>query len=175
MKLLSSLVLLVSAVAANPVLSARGSNDDPKLFHLKTSGASNQDHDGLYVYGYHTGAGLNDAGLTADLDTAKPAFLNSTNVQFAFDTPFPWGITMRGANNYGSWEPVEINTGYGSGAFSIDGDNLKWSEKQGFGGWLVCDWYHNEPQLFYLYRFKEATALPSSCTKVDLKVEYLSE
>lgn len=101
MKLLSSLVLLVSAVAANPVLSARGSNDDPKLFHLKTSGASNQDHDGLYVYGYHTGAGLNDAGLTADLDTAKPAFLNSTNVQFAFDTPFPWGITMRGANNYG--------------------------------------------------------------------------
>lgn len=101
MKLLSSLAVLVSAVAANPILSARESHDDPKLFHLKTTGASNQAHDGLYVYGYHTGAGLNDAVLTADVNTAKPAFLNSTNVQFAFDTPFPWGITMRGANNYG--------------------------------------------------------------------------
>lgn len=38
---------------------------------------------------------------------------------------------------------------------------------------IVCDWYHNAPQLFYLYRPYDAT-LPSSCSKVTLAVEHIS-
>ncbi|GMG11883.1 unnamed protein product [Aspergillus oryzae] len=178
MKFFSSLALLVSAVAANPILRTR---DTPKNFHLKTTGADNSAHNDLYVYGYHTGAGFNDAVLTSDVGTASPAFLNGTNVQFSLDTPFPWGL---------------INTGYGSGSFSINDDSLEWSEQQGFGGWLgkfsslvepsircqelatnipaiVCDWYHNAPQLFYLYKYREPT-IPSSCSKVQLAVEPVS-
>lgn len=216
MKFFSSLALLVSAVAANPILRTR---DTPKNFHLKTTGADNSAHNDLYVYGYHTGAGFNDAVLTSDVGTASPAFLNGTNVQFSLDTPFPWGLVMRPQNNYGgklpppsscpdlgtkehrinistAWEPVEINTGYGSGSFSINDDSLEWSEQQGFGGWLgkfsslvepsircqelatnipaiVCDWYHNAPQLFYLYKYREPT-IPSSCSKVQLAVEPVS-
>ncbi|GAB1210841.1 hypothetical protein APSETT445_009639 [Aspergillus pseudonomiae] len=104
---------------------------------MGTTGASNSAHNDLYVYGYHTGAGFNDAVLTSDVGTASPAFLNGTNVQFSLDTPFPWGLVMRPQNNYGAWEPVEINTGYGTGSFSINDDGLNWSEQQGFGGWLA--------------------------------------
>lgn len=168
---LSSLALLVSAVAANPILRTR--DDSPKNFHLKTAGASNSAHNGLYVYGYHTGAGLNDAVLSPDVGTASPAFLNGTNVQFDLDTPFPWGLYMLPQNNYGAWEPVQINTGYGSNDFSIGNDGLQWSEPQGFGGWLVCDWYHNAPQLFYLYKYLQPT-IPSSCSKVQVVVEPIS-
>ncbi|KAE8355081.1 hypothetical protein BDV28DRAFT_129678 [Aspergillus coremiiformis] len=170
MKFLSSLPLLVSFVAANPILRTR---DAPKNFHLKTTDASNSAHNNLYVYGYHTGAGFNDAVLTPNVGTASPAFLNDTNVQFSLDTPFPWGLFMLPQNNYGAWEPVQINTGYGSGGFSINNGGLQWLEQHGFGGWLVCDWYHNAPQLFYLYKFLEPT-IPSSCSKVQLSVEPIS-
>ncbi|KAE8371936.1 hypothetical protein BDV26DRAFT_286373 [Aspergillus bertholletiae] len=170
MKFLSFLALLVSAVAANPILRTR---DTPQHFHLKTTGSDNSAHNGLYVYGYHTGAGFNDAVLTSDVGTASPGFLNGTNVQFSLDTPFPWGLIMVPQNNYGAWEPVEINVGYGSGGFSINDESLEWSAQQGFGGWLVCDWYHNAPQLFYLYKFLEPT-IPSSCSKVQLAVEPIS-
>jgi hypothetical protein len=102
MKFFSSLALLASAVAATPILIARNTTTN---FHLKTTGASNSAHNDLYVYGYHTGAGLNDAVLTSDVGTASPAFLNGTNVQFALDTPFPWGLYMVGQNNYGGTSP----------------------------------------------------------------------
>jgi hypothetical protein len=35
----------------------------------------------------------------------------------------------------------------------------------------VCDWFHNAPQLFYLYKYYDAT-IPSSCSKVQVKAEY---
>lgn len=35
-----------------------------------------------------------------------------------------------------AWEPVRINTGYGTPGFALDNTNLQWSEKNGFGGWL---------------------------------------
>ena len=36
---------------------------------------------------------------------------------------------------------------------------------------IVCDWYHNVPQLFYLYKYMKPS-LPSSCSQVDLTLEY---
>jgi hypothetical protein len=37
---------------------------------------------------------------------------------------------------------------------------------------LVCDWFHNAPQLFYLYRYYDAK-IPCSCSKVQVKTEYI--
>lgn len=37
---------------------------------------------------------------------------------------------------------------------------------------IVCDWYHNAPQLFGLSPGQ--TKFPSSCSKVALDVEYTS-
>jgi microcompartment protein CcmK/EutM len=101
MKLLSTLTLLVSAVAANPMLhTTRQATDATKPFHLKTADASNEKHNNLYVYAYHTGAGFNDAVLTSDVNTASTAFLNGTYTQFDLKTPFPWGFNPIGDTNY---------------------------------------------------------------------------
>ncbi|OJZ84264.1 hypothetical protein ASPFODRAFT_48267 [Aspergillus luchuensis CBS 106.47] len=173
MKFLASLALLASTVAAGPVLYPRQSSNSTQSFYLKTSGATNGDHNNLYVYAYHTGAGFNDAVLTSDVGTASPAFLNGTHTQFDLGTSFPWGFKMGVQNNYAAWESVQINVGYGDDDFSIGSTGLEWSAQDGFGGWLVCDWYHNAPQLFYIYRYEEPT-IPESCSTVDLTPEYTS-
>lgn len=100
MKFLASLALLASTVAASPMLYPRQSSNSTQSFYLKTSGASNDNHNNLYVYAYHTGAGFNDAVLTSDVGTASPAFLNGTHTQFDLGTSFPWGFKMGVQNNY---------------------------------------------------------------------------
>ncbi|KAJ5145939.1 uncharacterized protein N7515_000503 [Penicillium bovifimosum] len=168
MKFIASLLLLATTTIAVPVANA----EESKHFHLKTSGATNSDHNNLYVYAYHTGAGLNDAVLTEDVNTASPAYLNGTKTLFDLKTEFPWGMNAPGVTNYASWAPITINAGEGNDGFSLKGDDFVWSEEMGFGGWLVCDWFHNAPQLFYLYNYYDAK-IPSSCSEVDLKAEYI--
>lgn len=43
---------------------------------------------------------------------------------------------MNGINERIAWEPVQINTGYGTSGFKLDESSLTWSEQNGFGGWL---------------------------------------
>lgn len=204
MKFFTSLTsaLLAITAAATPLIPRASDSAaiTTKKFHLKTSSNSDS-HNNLYVYAYHTGAGLNDAVLSANADDASKAFVNGTNVQFDLGTPFPWGVNMVGATNYGgkspflgldcafsqntpgvrkcadggeraAWQGVQINTGYGTSGFELDNAHLKWSEQNGFGGWLVCDWVHNAPQLFYLYEPMKAD-VPSSCSEVELQAVYL--
>ncbi|KAJ5958865.1 uncharacterized protein N7479_006015 [Penicillium vulpinum] len=167
MKFLTSLLLLATSTIAVPVASTA------KHFHLKSSGATIAAHNNLYVYAYHTGAGLNDAVLTKDASIASPIYLNGTNALFDLQTDFPWGMIATGNTNYASWSPIVINAGDGgTDGFSVKGNNFQWSEANGFGGWLVCDWIHNAPQLFYLNRYYDAI-IPSSCSKVQLKTEYI--
>ena len=103
MKLLTSLALLASAVSASPLIPRANSTAKAtsQNFHLKTTNAAQDAHNNLYVYAYHTGAGLNDAVLSPDAGQASRAFLNNTRVQFDLDTPFPWGVQMVGATDYG--------------------------------------------------------------------------
>ncbi|KAJ5176597.1 uncharacterized protein N7482_002474 [Penicillium canariense] len=166
MKFLALLPMLAATVTANAVARA------PTEFHLKTTGASNADHNDLFVYAYHTGAGFNDAVLDKDGSKASPIYLNGTRALADLKTDFPWGLVAIGDTNYASWEPIEINAGDGSEGFSIDNGEFVWSANDGFGGWLVCEWFHNAPQLFYLYRYYEAT-IPSSCSKAQLKPVYI--
>ncbi|KAF7719555.1 Uncharacterized protein PECH_005527 [Penicillium ucsense] len=162
MKFLATLALMATAVMAAP--AAKSS----KEFHLKTAGASKAKFNDLFVYAYHTGAGLNDAVLSKDSSIASAFYFNGTMALADLKTEFPWGMIAPGDANYASWEPILINAGSGTEGFSIDKGNFVWSADYGFGGWLVCDWYHNAPQLFYLNRYYQAT-IPSSCSKVQLK------
>jgi hypothetical protein len=49
---------------------------------------------GLFVCGYHTGAGLGDATLCPNSSNASPAFMNGTYQQFDYNTTFPWGMYL---------------------------------------------------------------------------------
>jgi len=103
MKFITSFVLLVATAIAAPI--ARSS---PNHFHLKSTGATNPDHNNLYVYAYHTGAGLNDAVLTADVNTASSVYLNGTKALFDLESDFPWGVVAVGNTNYGcKYPPLE--------------------------------------------------------------------
>jgi hypothetical protein len=107
MKLLTALSLIGAAVAsARPHQVTRkdttANANATDTFYLKTSGAENAAHNDLYVYGYHTGAGLNDAVLTPDVDTASKGYLNGTRVEFDYKTAFPWGLAPVGVTNYAS-------------------------------------------------------------------------
>jgi hypothetical protein len=95
MKFMTSLLMLAATAIAAPVASS-----SPKHFHLKSTGATNAAHNNLYVYAYHTGAGLNDAVLTADVGTASSVYLNGTNALFDLNTEFPWGVVATGDTNY---------------------------------------------------------------------------
>ncbi|KAI9933485.1 hypothetical protein ASPWEDRAFT_30332 [Aspergillus wentii DTO 134E9] len=164
-----ALFSLISAVAATPLFHApRASNATSKPFHLKTAEASNEEHNNLYVYAYHTGAALNDAVLTSDKETASTGFLNGTHVQFNLNN-FPYGFQMFQENPYESWSRTSIDVGYGDDGFFINGTGLQWSETT-FHGWLVCDWNHNAPQLFHINSYTQPK-LPSSCSTVHLVTE----
>ncbi|KAJ5037137.1 hypothetical protein NUH16_005020 [Penicillium rubens] len=173
---MKSLTFLFMLTASTLVATVASSSS--KHFHLKSSGATNQEHNSLYVYAYHTGAGLNDAVLTKDVNTASSAYLNGTNALFDLNTEFPWGVVATGNTKYNSWDPILIKAGQGSNGFSVKGNNFQWSEASGFGGWLgkTPASLRLVPQyapLFYLDRYYDAT-IPSSCSKIQLKTEYIN-
>ncbi|KAF9888541.1 hypothetical protein FE257_008472 [Aspergillus nanangensis] len=155
MQFLNSLALLLSVVAASPIQPA---TEISKKFPLKTDSAERNYHNGLYIYGYHSAAEMNDAVLSGDVDDASPAFMNGTYMQFALDTPFSWGLAMQ-----------LIDAGYGEDGFFINGTGLQWEEQAGFS---VCDWYYNASQLFYMDRYYKAV-LPQECGRTLLQVEYI--
>jgi hypothetical protein len=97
MKFLTSLLLLATSAIAAPVTTTA---KESKHFHLKTSGATNENHNNLYVYAYHTGAGLNDAVLTKDASMASPVYLNGTNAVVALESELSWGLIATGNTNY---------------------------------------------------------------------------
>ncbi|KAK4691532.1 hypothetical protein P7C71_g5489, partial [Lecanoromycetidae sp. Uapishka_2] len=144
----------------------------PHEYYLKTKviGADCPDKDGLYVSGYHTGAGTNDIVLTS-IEIASVGFLNGTYQQFDYNTSFPWGLEMGDDDNYAAWEFANIDStdGIGSGEFYFNASGLQWNtDEEGFAGWLACDWWHGLPQLFWSYVFYNYT-LPSSCVQIELQ------
>ena len=73
----------------------------PSRYYLQTrvKGHGNADKDGLYVSGYHTGAGENDVTLES-IDVASVGSLNGTNQQFDYGDTFPWGMVMDTYDDY---------------------------------------------------------------------------
>ncbi|KAJ5948749.1 hypothetical protein N7454_002056 [Penicillium verhagenii] len=165
----ASIALLATTVAtalANPVVSRSA-----KEFKLKTTGSTTPEFNDLYLYSYHTGAGLSDGVLDSNATVATKFSLNGTVASADLGTNFPWGLTVAGDTNYAAWEPVTINAGASETGFAISNGNFVWSSDDGFAGWLVCPWYHNAPQLFGLISYYDPV-IPSSCSKVTLKAVY---
>ena len=72
----------------------------------------------LYLTGYHTGAGLNDAVFISDPTTPVKGFLNGTAGQsyhkmvVDLGSDFPYFLNMQiNTNFYAAWEPVAVNVG----------------------------------------------------------------
>lgn len=95
MKFFSLLMLATSAITA-PVATSSNSQH----FNLKSTGATNENHNNLYVYSYHTGAGLNDAVLTDDVNTASHVYLDGTRAIFDLNSDLTWGVVATGNTNY---------------------------------------------------------------------------
>lgn len=104
---LASLLALPPALAlATPPYPTNGTTNGtitpPSRYYLQTQvkGYGNPDKNGLFVGGYHTGAGLGDAILDQSIDVAAAGYLNGTNQQFDLGNPFPWGMGMVEYDSY---------------------------------------------------------------------------
>jgi len=165
--------LAASAPTPEPSVTPTG-----KEYYLKTAVIDGGDSskDGLYLHTYHTGAGLNDVVLSSSSDGSPKGFLNGTYQEFDLGGDFPWGLDVSGSSNYANWEFAYINGGQGTEGFVLESDGLKWNTTE-FDSWLVCDWWHDSPQLFYKVSASggsTADSVPSTCAKVNLLPEYLS-
>lgn len=191
---------LITTILAGASLAAAAVNTSAEYqlkTELKPGQTGKEDYECLYLTSYHTGAGLSDAVLTTVRPEDHYAYLGTTNVTgngtqyynqlFNFSNPFPWGLEMEeNVNFYAAWEPVRINAGVGGSDFEVSGffineTGLQWTSNptapgtisDAFGGWIVCDWWHGVPQLFFRISYY-TTPAPSSCADVYLVPEYLS-
>jgi len=152
---------------------------DTVYYYFKTQVKDYQPaaYDDLYLVAYHTGAGLSDATFVkgAPLEGHRGWF-NGTALNWFQPSSVNGGIFFGvdyyvGGGNYASWSTVTINGGQGSPGLGLDDNkNLVVLDNSYWDSWLVCDWWHNVPQLFTLSK-SSGTVLPSSCAKVDLVAE----
>jgi len=176
--LLAVVLLFLTLSLASPIRNPRAASS--KEFYLQTSvvngtADTGSSKEGLYVYSYHTGAGLSDAELTPNKSIADRGFLNSTNQEFQYNLSdsLIWGLVLASDSTYASWQPVQIDADQGTPGFveKAASGQLVGSEDYDFGGWLACDWWYGKPQLFYLVLSeKPYRDIPTSCSTVDLKI-----
>lgn len=137
---------------------------------------------------------MSDAAFSDNRTLASNGYFNATgsprNVQnFNLGSVFPWYMEMvENEVFYAAWQPVRINAGTGgtsseNSGFFVNNTGLQWTSLPGtpgavgdtFGGWLVCDWWHGLPQLFFRigsYKVKDYPA-PLSCADIDLIPHYI--
>lgn len=105
---------------------------------------------------------------------------NSTRLNVFREQEFPWGW-WAGAPAYARWGDVGVNTGLPDGGegFSLveSGENTV-VQFQGGKKWLVCQWWFQVPQLFWLVEWETGPApgevkVPEGCAVVDLVVEWI--
>ncbi|KAF2227513.1 hypothetical protein BDZ85DRAFT_315086 [Elsinoe ampelina] len=148
--------------------------------------------DGLYLSGYHSGAGMNDAVLLKGKKSGINGFFNSTTferpngqpyyyLEFDLGNEFPYAAQVSYDNYYAAWVPIQINAGDKNliGAYYFNKTGLQFTTSpafnntnNGFGGWLVCNWSRDVPQLFMRQAGFNRT-LTSNCADVNLMPQYL--
>ncbi|KAF3932512.1 hypothetical protein ABW20_dc0100333 [Dactylellina cionopaga] len=174
MKLFSTIItaLLCFATAVTAI------KNTTREFHLKTK-LLNPTHErakfnNLYLYSYHTGAGLSDGCFdTKPIPNGNGiAFYNktATTVIFQLSDDFPWGLSLTYDTMYNQWGSVTIDGGIGQDGWKFNASGLI-NTYSLWGGWMVCDWAHGVPQLFWRYNY--ANSLPSSCGIVQLLPQYI--
>lgn len=159
--LLTCLTLFTSSVLAAPALAARAATitfnpgtptsapKAPYILKTRVRNAANPSkpvdkskvkYNNLYLWAYHTGAGLNDAVVSNNKSIASPGFLNATAQQFKLGQ-YNYGFNFE-IGTYSGWGEVQINAGVQTKGFSFTKQHgLVWGGKSGteaasFGGWL---------------------------------------
>ncbi|KAF3936506.1 hypothetical protein ABW19_dt0200266 [Dactylella cylindrospora] len=179
MKILSTILTTLLCLSA----TVAAIQNTTREFHLKTRllkpRYGRYKFNNLYVYSYHTGAGQSDAALgpTKLSNRNGVAFYNASsptsktgNIIFQLSADFPWGLSLTYDAQYNEWASVTIGAGPGQSDFRFNASGLV-SDFDAWGGWMVCDWAHGVPQLFW--RFYYADSLPRSCALVQLHLEYI--
>lgn len=155
-------VALAASLWASTTLS-QPLNPSSRPFYLHTQLKPDQPgkdrFDNLWLYAYHTGAGLNDAMLSGNKTHAIAGSLTASNITttpggdalygVGFDlggTGLSWGLGPQiGVNTYAAWQPVRIDAGGAAAgeysAFYVDGNGLQWTTgatgiPDSFGGWF---------------------------------------
>ena len=112
--LIAALLSVVNLTTASP-LETRQTITPPALYHLRTKAVNGAHKDcgsnktGLYLYSYHTGAGLGDATLSSNKSIAWQGYLNGSQQLMTYSD-----------NQIGPW-PLAIAYGpYQGASFSCD-------------------------------------------------------
>ncbi|KAK6543693.1 hypothetical protein TWF694_000428 [Orbilia ellipsospora] len=132
----------------------------------------NKKFDGLWASLYHTGAGTADVYLQNNRTAAFPAFLNNTQFQWVYTgvSNIPYALNLE-YQTYAAWGPLEVTPGYGSDyygkGFKFGKGNSIVDTFEEWTGWLVCDWWHQVPELFWSQVGFDLKVIPT-CASVQL-------
>jgi hypothetical protein len=104
------LALFTSATTAAPLSEARATIDPPARYYLQTKvvNGNHTDHGtnktDLWVFSYHTGAGLGDAALSSNKSWAWEGYLNGSQQLFTYpdNDVGPWPLAVVYDNSYQS-------------------------------------------------------------------------
>lgn len=177
--LLASIAAVAGLAAAAPVMETRQGRP-PSSFKLqakvksdspKDYGSNKQD---LYLYSYHTGAGLGAATFGANATTAPVASLNATDsgYQVAFQIgEYKWPLVI-GYGAYQTFETATISVASDPAidpfGFYFTDNGVAWNYTS-FAGWAACDWwYSGAPVLVAQVETNKNADLPATCSTIDL-------
>jgi len=111
-------------------------------YYLRTCVVPGQDeskskYESLYIWSYHTGAGLGDAVASASRERfADPAFLNSSYQLWDLGNPFPWYLRLDAPAPYTAWADVQINAAIpGQAVFKLNDTGLVVDEQLAAGSY----------------------------------------
>ncbi|KIW90606.1 uncharacterized protein Z519_08389 [Cladophialophora bantiana CBS 173.52] len=173
--ILLTLLSIFSLTPASP-LQTRQTIDPPARYYLQTKVVNGGHLDfgtnktNLWLYSYHTGAGLGDAALSTNKSWAWEGYLNGSQqlMTYAGNQAGPWPMYI-GYGPYQQWNLVGISIAGISNlvsGFFFNSSGLQFNEST--GGWLACDWWHGVPQLFQVNGYTYGR-IPNSCSKVQLR------
>ncbi|KAL1901525.1 hypothetical protein Sste5346_001932 [Sporothrix stenoceras] len=163
-------------------------NDKPFILQTRVKEGDYPGHNGLYVYAYHTGAGLNDAMLDPQESVGNNGTAFTSDISDRFFVVLydlagsPYELEpATGTTPYPDLLPVRINVDgappSSSNAFYFAYNTLRWTNNintmSGFGGWLACKSEHGSlenlsvPGVQLFYRSTPGPT-PEDCSDVDL-------
>ncbi|KAF1990427.1 hypothetical protein K402DRAFT_417864 [Aulographum hederae CBS 113979] len=169
----------LTILAFFPIPLARASSSQTSASYrlrtvLKPTSYGKPQFANLYLAAFHTGAGISDVTFTHDAAESYSVHLQGSQLFFDVGPDLAWGMMLVTVHPYSAWGTVEMRAGdtMGQDVFRFGGTGL---EVHGFPvlGWLVCDWWHGVPQLFWRnmgYDIDRYPA-PAGCADVTLVQE----
>jgi hypothetical protein len=111
--LTTSLISLFAIASASPLNTRQTTTTPPARYYLETKVVNGNHKDygtnktGLFLYSYHTGAGLGDAALSSNKSIAWEGYLNGTQQLFttAGNNVGPWPLSVSFAQYTGMVSP----------------------------------------------------------------------